>query len=449
MKKIISLLLISSMLVLGIVSADTESTWSKYVASDQSYSFHYPSGWKISLDDSMVGFESSATDEEFMMLAIPFDQSKSPQELANGFIAMLKTANPNILASDWRSEPESAGTLVGFDLTNQENGKMYSGFGIVVKSEQQATWYSYLAPAADYHQDRGYNIMQGFVDSMTPGTASAAPKIDYSVKRAEQVERNSKAFMFVLEFALGAPFTHSQEAVILDELKDGWRYMPQAELQKYDQYPIVMQSILKMEQKDLETLRVDLEKTVRQWLTETSQSDPAVKLINGQLKTKGSVVIDGVPPLTEMSLTAYSEIIAYSRLLQQDPKAKPDQITQESVNDIKQQVKAVWNSFLATDKQDIATAPGLWVCLRVQLENGTQAEQDKIRDNLKKLEAATQNTAAGNGTGQATNGSSGAGTQKPMSMTTHWCMQQIQQQTFNTYMWSRGFNYLPATGRMW
>lgn len=449
MKKIISSLILSLMLVLGTVTADPGSQWAKYVAADQSYSFHYPSGWTVSLDDSMVGFESSITDEEFMMLAIPFDQSKSPQELANGFVAMLKNANPNLRASNWRSKPESAGTLITFDLANQENSKAYSGFGLVIKSQQQAMWYSYFAPAADYHQVRGYNIMQGFIGSMAPGTASEAPKIDYSVKRAEQIERNSKAFMFVLEFALGAPFTHSQEAVILDELKDGWRYLSPEGLQKYDQYPIVMQNILKMGQKDLETLRADLEKTIRQWLVETNQSDPAVKIINMQLKNKGSVVIEGTPPLTEMSLTAYSEIIAYSRLLQQDPKAKPEQITQESVNEVKQQVKAVWKSFSITDKKDIATTPGLWVCLRVQLQSGTQAEQDKIRENLKKLEAATHDIAANNGTSPTANGSTGAGTQKPMSMTTHWCMQQIQQQTFNTYMWSRGFNYLPATGKMW
>lgn len=449
MKRIISLLIIMSMLVLGTISADTGSLWSKYVAADKSCSFHYPAGWTVSFEDTMVGFENSTTDEEFMMLAIPFDQSKSPQELANGFITMLKSANPNIRSSDWSSKPESAGTLITFDLTNLENGKAYSGYGLVVKSEQQATWYSYLAPAAAYQQVRGCNILQGFVDSLTSGTASIAPKIDYSVKTAEQVERNSKAFMFVLEFALGAPFTHSQETVILDELKGGWRYLSAAELQKYDQYPTLMQNILKMGQKDLEILRADLEKTVRQWLTETNLADPAVKIINAHLKSRGSVVLDGVPPLTEMSLTAYSEIVAYSKLLQLEPKAKPEQITQESVNEIKQQVKTVWNSFTVTDKKDIATTPGLWVCLRVQLQNGTQAEQDKIRENLKKLEAATRNITTNNGADPTTNSGTGAGAQKPMSMTAHWCMQQIQQQTFNTYMWSRGFNYLPATGKMW
>jgi len=73
------------------------------------------------------------------------------------------------------------------------------------------------------------------------------------------------------------------------------------------------------------------------------------------------VVIAGEPPLTDMSLTAYSEIIAYSRLLQQNSKAKPEQISQKSVNEIKQQVKKVWKSFSTADRQDIATTPGLMV----------------------------------------------------------------------------------------
>lgn len=449
MKKIFSLLILSGMLILGTIDADSGSLWSKYVTNDKSFSFHYPSGWKVTSDDSIVMAENSTTDEQLVMAMIPFDKSKSPQDMANEFIVMLKTGNPNICASDWRSQPESADVRVIFNLADNSNGKEYSGLGIVIKSDQQAYWFSYLAPTSGYYQARGSNILNGFIGSISSGSSSKAPNFDYSVKTAERIDRNADAFMFVLEFALGAPFTQSQEDVILYELKDGWRCMSEAELQKYDLYPTLVQGILTMGQKDLEKLRVDLEKSVREWLVETDQSDQAVKIINAQLKSRGQVVIGGEPPLTEMSLTAYSEIIAYSRLLQQNPTAKPEHISQDSVNEIKQQVTKVWESFSAADKQDIATAPGLWVCLRVQLQNGSQAEQDAIRANLKKLEAATHNIGTGNSTDPKTNVSAGSGTKKPMDMNSHWCMMQIQQQTFNTYMWSRGFNYLPATGKMW
>ena len=449
MKRIISLLILISLLALGTVSADPGSPWSKYVTADKNLSFHYPSGWKVSTDGSMVAVENTATEEELLMTMIPFDPLKSPQDLANGFLAMLKKVSPNIRAFNWRSQTESAGIQVIFDLADTNNGKEYSGLGIVIKSNQQALWFSYLAPASGYYQVRGANILQGFIGSLYYGSASQSPNIDYSVKRAEKIDRNSEAFMFVLEFALGAPFTRSQENVILDELKGSWRFMSEEELQQYDQYPVLVQSILKMGQKDLENLRAELEKSVREWLVETDQSDPAVKIINNQLKSRGQVVIEGNPPLTDMSLTAYSEIIAYSRLLQQNPAAKPEQVTQESVNEIKQQVIKVWKSFSITDRKDIATTPGLWVCLRVQIRNGSQEEQDRVRANLKKLAAETSGIDTTNSTDSKTNSGAGSEAAKPISMGAHWSMMQIQQQTFNHYMWSQGFNYNPTFGKMW
>jgi len=48
MKRIISLLILISLLALGTVSADPGSPWSKYVTADKNLSFHYPSGWKVS-----------------------------------------------------------------------------------------------------------------------------------------------------------------------------------------------------------------------------------------------------------------------------------------------------------------------------------------------------------------------------------------------------------------
>ena len=449
MKRIFSLLILTGLLFWSVIGVDSASLWTKYVAADKSYSFYYPSGWKVSSYDSMAGVENYKTNEELTMVMIPFDQSKSPKELATGFLVLLKDGSPNIRASNWQSKTVSVNTQVDFDLVNKNDGKNYSGLGVVIKVDQQATWFSYLAPATGYSKERGSKILHGFMASMASGSSSKAPVIDYTVKNADKIDKNAKAFLFVLEFALGAPFTKGQEDVILNELKDGWKFMSEAELKKYDQYPTLVQTILKMKQKDLEKLRADLEKSVQEWLDGTDQSDQAVKIIRSQLKNRGKIVLAGDPPLTDMSLTAYSEIIAYSRLLQKNSKAMPDQITQKSVDEIKLQVKKVWVSFSKDDRKDIATTPGLWICQRVLLKNGSQAEQDKIRTNLKKLETATRNIGTSNSTSPNTSTSTDPGTKKPMDMTTHWCLMQMQQQTFNTYMWSRGFNYLPATGKMW
>ena len=142
-----------------------------------------------------------------------------------------------------------------------------------------------------------------------------------------------------------------------------------------------------------------------------------------------------------MSLQAYSEIIAYSKLLQKTPKASPDKISKKTVDSVKKQVKELWKNLSKEDREDIATAPGLWVCLRSQYRFGTKDQKKEIRDSVKKIEQAKAEQGTGNDGGGKTN--------VALNMAAHNSMLQIQQQTFNTYMWSRGFNYQPATGKMW
>lgn len=450
MKKIIFLLILSLLLTLGTVTADGASIWTKYAAADKSYSFHYPSGWKVTSNASVIEVKNNKKDEQLIMAVLPFDPLKSPQDSAEEFIGMLKEGNPYIRASKWQSLTDAANEQVIFELSDKSGGKEYSGLGMVIKSGQSAIWFSYSAPTTDYYKIRGYNLLQGFIVSLASGTASKAPNIDYSVDVAKRIDNNAKNFMFVLEFTLGAPFTESQEGVILKDLKDIWRNLSEEELKVYDQYPTLVKTILSMKQKDLEELRANLEKSIKEWLAESDQSDQAVKIINKTLKSKCNVVLKGKPPLTEMSLTAYSELIAYSRLLKKNSKAKPEQIAQKNVNIIKKQVKKVWNSYSVEDKSDIATSPGLWICLRTLLDYGTAKEQAAIREKLMEFEAATRVISGkSNNTNADTPVNAESGTEKPMDMTSHWCMLQINQLTFNTYMWSRGFNYLPVTGPMW
>lgn len=440
MKKILSFLVVISIVLGSFGNINSSGLWAKYVAADGSYSFHYPSGWKVKPDKSMVVVENSRTDEELIMAQLPFDKRKSPADLAAGFIRLLRENNLDIRGSNWQTDPKTADSQVIFNLVGKAGGKQYSGLGIVIKVDQQATWFSYTAPAAGYSGARGMAIVQGFIGSLASGSASKMPGIDYSKVLTAKIDNNAQAFLFVLEFALGAPLTKAQEDLILDELKSGWNTLSETELAKYDQYPVLVQSILKMGQKDLAELRAELEKTIREWIDESDPSDKGVKAIREQLKARGRVVIAGDPPLSEMSLAAYSEIIAFSRLLRRNSEASPDQITTNAVNEIKKQVRSIWSSLSKKEQQGIATSPGLWVCMRVLLRNGSKAEQQKIRGQLLKLSAETGNA----------NPNAGSGKQKaPMDMTTHSSLMAIQQMTFNSYMWSRGFNYLPATGKMW
>lgn len=436
MKKLVSILLLITLLFSNVSYAQAANIWTKHVAADKSYSFHYPTGWKITTDESAITIENSKTNEQLMMVMLPYEDDKSPKQLASSFIKMIASENPNLKASNWRGLSDSEDELIVFDLLDKIKTKNYLGLGLVSKQMGQAVWISYFAPKADYYGIRGFNIIEGFINSMAFGTTSVAPTTDYTVDVAANIDANAKAFMFVLEFALGAPLTQSQENTILKSLKDGWRHLTAEELAIYDKYPDLVKVIMKVKQKDLEKLRKELEDGINEWLEETDQTDPSVKIISSTLKNRGKVVIKGKPPLTEMSLQAYSEIIAYSKLLQKDSKASPDKITKKSVDEIKKQVKETWKNLSNEDKEDIATAPGLWVCLRSLYRFGTKEQQKEIRDSIKKIQEVSVEKKT-------------TTSKAPMSMTAHWSMMQIQKMTFNSYMWSRGFNYSIAYGKMW
>ena len=100
--------------------------WVKYTAPDGSCSFHYPTGWIVSYSPSIISIDNKQTDEQLLMAGVPFDQRKSPAELAAGFIALLKESNPNVRAFNWQTEPKTANSQVLFELSDRNNGKQYT-----------------------------------------------------------------------------------------------------------------------------------------------------------------------------------------------------------------------------------------------------------------------------------------------------------------------------------
>jgi hypothetical protein len=343
--------------------------------------------------------------------------------------------NPNVDASNWRWDPQNEDSQVVFDLTDEIGGDKYSGTGIVMKDSEQAVWFSYIAPDSAYSYDNGIELLLGFIESLASVSESDDASIAYDSDLASQIDANARGFMFVLEFALGAPFTSDQEQVILDELKGGWSTLTKEELSAYDQYQVIAKAILTMGQDDLDEMRSELEASTREWLDESPDSDRTVKIIRDQLDAKGQVVIAGDPPLTEMSLTAYSEIIAYSMLLRQDPEALPEQISKSTVNDIKRQVREGWEDYSNEEQQQIAVTPGLWFCLRTLVNHGTEKEQEEVRSNIAKLTPETRQT-------NESNKSVIKDIERKMAI--HNSMMGIQRTTYNQYMWSNGFNTLPA-----
>ncbi len=188
-------------------------------------------------------------------------------------------------------------------------------------------------------------------------------------------------------------------------------------------------------------MRKTLEETTRQWLKESPPSDPAVAMIRARLAERGRTVIAGEPPLTAMAAAAFCELYAYARLLRRDASALPDGVGDEATAAARGELLRAWPGFSAAERGQVATAPGLWLVLRTLVAHGDAAQRESARRRLLALTAGE--APAGQGR-PAEKGDDPVG-----AMLKHNVLMNIRQQTFNSYMWSRGFNYQPASGKMW
>lgn len=268
-----------------------------------------------------------------------------------------------------------------------------------------------------------------------PGPASAAPAV-------EKLENNAQAFLFVLEFGLGSPFTAAQEKVILDELLAGWKTKTETELQQFDAYPRIVELIMTMNAKDLDALRKELEASVREWLDGSPAGDPAVIAVRAQLEQKGKVVIPGDLPLTEMVVSAYSEMVAFARLLRQDPDASWDDIERGSVAGLRREILSAWREFGPEDRKNLNTAPALWITWRKAFLYGTSEERDRVRKNLLRLAAAPEEKG-----GRPSSGGSSISQEMVRQRAYSYLLAQMKQTTFNTFMWSQGFKGWTPMGK--
>ncbi|HEX7502964.1 MAG TPA: hypothetical protein VF451_06055 [Acidobacteriota bacterium] len=274
--------------------------------------------------------------------------------------------------------------------------------------------------------------------------ASKGPAAAPETAAGVEMDRVRRSFLFVLEFALGAPFTAAQERLILGQLGSAWwAAKSDTEKKTFAQYPQVVAWILKAGQKDLEAMRKTLEETTRQWLKESPAADPVVGMVRARLAERGLTVVAGEPPLTGMAASAFCELYAYSRLLRRDKAALPAQLGDEAIAGVRGELLRAWPGFSAAERGQVAAAPGLWLVLRTLVVHGDAAQREAARRRLLSISAGD----APAGQAQASPGAKGS--QAVNNMIKHNVLMNIRQQTFNSYMWSRGFNYQPAAGKMW
>jgi hypothetical protein len=268
-----------------------------------------------------------------------------------------------------------------------------------------------------------------------PGPSSAAHGV-------EKQEKNAQAFLFVLEFGLGSPFTAAQERTILDELLAGWKTRTETELQKFDAYPQIVGMIMTMKAKDLDVLRKELEASVREWLDGSPAGDPAVMALRAQLEQKGKIVIPGDPPLTEMVVSAYSEMVAFARLLREDPEASWDDVERGSVAGLRREILSAWREFGAEDRKNLNAAPALWITWRKAFLYGTCEERDRVRKDLLRLAAAPEEQGD-----RLSSGGSSISQEMVKQRAYSYLLGQMKQTTFNTFMWSQGFKGWTPMGK--
>ena len=258
-----------------------------------------------------------------------------------------------------------------------------------------------------------------------------------------ELDRVRRSFLFVLEFALGAPFTAAQERLILEQFNPGWwAAKSDDEKESFGQYPKIVAWILRAGGKELEEMRKTMEETTRDWMKTSPQSDPVVAMVRARLAERGQALVAGDPPLTEMAASAFSEIVAYSRLLRRNGSALPTQLNDEAVAGVRSDLLRAWPDFSVAERGQVAMTPGLWLVLRTLVIHGDAVQRQSARQRLLSLTAAEASAPARGRSG-------GKGSDAVGNMIRHNVMMNIRQQTFNTYMWSRGFNYRPATGKMW
>lgn len=404
--------------------------WTKFIAADKSFSFHYPEGWKTKSDGSVIEITGQSADEQLLVIALPFNPLDSARQHAENMLGMLKQQMPDLKAMSWGSG--NAGATITCEVAYTEGGKPFRGDVLVVKSAKDAAWFSYSAPALGYSRARAAALLEGLVQSISAGEGSVAP----AAAPPSPLEPKARAFVFVLEFSLGFPFTAQQERLVLDELLSGWSTASAEELQKYDAYPAYARAITALDRKQVAALQQQLGQTIHEWLNTAPKTDPVVAMIHKQLAEKGKTLVTGTPPLTVMAARAYSELKTYSELLQCEPGATADQIDAGIVAEMQKALVKEWPRLSKEQRQQVLGTPALWLVLRSQMEQGTAADRQQVRAMLDKLAAAPP-PAPEPSAGPTKPSAHGSG--KLMSMTTHSVLMQMQQQTFNTWQWSMGY----------
>lgn len=396
-------------------------------------------------------------DEQLVIVFMVYDKSKSPIDFSRDIITVFKTSLPDLKASDWHSDPGSSDTTVSFKISYSDKARMYAGNGLVIKSESQLYWFSFSSPITAYSKVRALKILEGTIGSMASDTNSKPPAFDVPELGAlvrptpKQIQNNADAFLFVLEFSLGAPLSSADEKTIQAELKKAWTISSAEELKPFNEYPKLVKTILSADENQITQLHNTLHASTKEWLDSTDSSDLTVRIIRSQLERNSYILTGDSPGLSELAAESYSEMIAFAELLYNNPKSTLNQIPQSKLMTIKKKLITSWAGFSERERNSIIITPAIWITIRQILKFGTVEEQMKMRSTVRGLWApavekpkkATVSSTPAKGIKKKSTWD--PGTQYIMNN----ILRQSQQRTFNTYMWSRGYSGWSPMGKSW
>lgn len=415
-------------LSLAIAPSWAASEWTRYIAPDEGFSLHYPTGWMAEPSDGALVLRSEETSEVVLLLVLPSSTGETARGCAEVAIAALGEQGWQLEPRGWRPEEPDANP-VALHFGGRVGGGAVEGDCLTQLEDDGVLWLGYLRPEADYEEPRAFSILQGIAGSLTEGGDSQPPRVRIRGGRADGLAR---AFVFVLEFALGEPLAAEEEGAVIDALLEG------ADLDALAAYPELVRAILGADRERLVGLQEELATATREWLEESDPADPCVRLVREHLESAGRSAAEGDPPLTARQADAYAEMVTYGAALGASPLALPEEIEAEARDALREALVEAWPGLSAEERAQVAEAPAVWTCLRSVLEHGNAEQQAQARAALAGL-GAEQSEA-----GAVEEGTPNAGGDSAVDrMLRSQVMLNLNQMTFDHYMWSRGLAQTP------
>ncbi|MEN6544911.1 MAG: hypothetical protein ABFE07_02625 [Armatimonadia bacterium] len=438
--------IVVTLLACLITGAAQAALWTKYVSPDKSFSFHHPAGWKLQAQDSVIEVANPNTNEQLLIIALPAKAGYA-RAVAEAAVKMLQGAMPDLKVNKWYGGDDEVAV---FQTGYTAEGTPFLAHVEVLNQGGSAYWFSYSAPTTDYATSRAVALLQGVIGSVAAGADSKLPDIVAPPLAGAKLQRNAEAFVFVLEFVCGTVFGAAEEQAIVDDVLEGWRQLTVDEQSRYDGYHAFKLAIMSLGQQELATLRNDLQKELMPLLQQGEQS-PSIKVIRQHLDDSQKTLVAGEPPLTEVAARSYAELVGYATLLQTKPAALPADTPAAEVASLKTRLVQVWPQFSAQEKEAVLGTPAVWMSTRQIALDGSGEEKARLRDDLKKLALAPEKpqAQAQTHTQSPTSGTAGGNLNRQLTANfiNHQTLLMMQRQTFNTYMWSRGYSGGTPMGR--